>query len=88
MAEKRNIIEALKEIRITRIRFEKMLGVLKQYVGRYKSADNRKQYELKQRYHKTEDDKKKSEIKKEWLLEKKKIDIHKSGHFDRLLLGR
>lgn len=73
--EKTDIIKALSEIRKTRIKFEGMLKILKRYVESYKSADKTKMVELKGRYQKTKGDKKKGEIKKEWLLEKKKIDI-------------
>lgn len=74
--QKNAIINALKEINQTKQDFLRGLDRLKRHILKYKSGDSDKMHKLRERLHQTEEHRKKLDIQREWLFEKKKMDIY------------
>lgn len=72
---KKDIVDNLQDIRKARIKFQENLETLKKFIEKYKAQDKNQIQELQKRYHGTKDEKKKAEIRKEYLYEQKKLDI-------------
>jgi len=73
--QKNHISAALQAIGKTRKDFQNGLNRLSRHIANYKAGDQNKLHELRQRFHQAKDRKKKVEIQREWLIEKKKMDI-------------
>jgi hypothetical protein len=74
--QKQQISNALLTIGKTKEDIERGLGLLKRHIENYKYTDRAKQHELQDRFKKAATKDKRKEIQKEWLLEKRKIDIY------------
>jgi hypothetical protein len=74
--QKKHIVNALFVIGKTRNDFLKGLERLDLHIKRYKGGDEVKVNELRKRFHETQERKKKVEIQKAWLIEKKKLEIY------------
>jgi len=74
--EKQQIANALLTIGRTKEDIERGLELLKRHIENYKYTDRSKQAELRDRFKKAGTKEKRKEIQKEWLLEKRKIEIY------------
>jgi len=74
--QKQHIANALLTIGKTKEDVERGLKLLKRHIERYKYSDRSKQNELRDRFKKAATKDKRKEIQKEWLLEKRKIDVY------------
>jgi len=83
---KNEIAYTLVEIRNTKNDFLKGLNLLKQHAKHYRARDQNKIQELRSRYHKTKDEHKRHEIKKEVFLEQKKLEIFEfiNSNYDKI----
>lgn len=73
---KNNIVKTLGNISQTKQDFLGGLDRLNKHILKYKTSDSDKMHKLRERFHQAKDHKKKLEIQKEWLFEKKKMDIY------------
>jgi hypothetical protein len=69
------IAKSLREIAISKEQFQRGMKTILAYIDKFAAGDEAKANELRSRYHATKDEKKKSEIGKEYQLEKRKIEI-------------
>ena len=74
--QKQQIANALLTIGRTKEDVERGLELLKRHIENYKYTDRSKQNELRDRFKKAGTKDKRKEIQKEWLLEKRKIEIY------------
>ena len=74
--QKNHIVSSLIEVGKTKSDFQNGLALLTRHISRYREGDRNKIQELRQRFHKANDRRKKIEIQREWLFEKKKMDIY------------
>jgi hypothetical protein len=74
--QKNYIARSLIEIGKTKSDFQNGLALLSRHISRYREGDRNKSQELRQRFHNANDRRKKIEIQREWLFEKKKMDIY------------
>ena len=70
-----HIAKSLREIAISKDQFQKGMKTIEAWIRRFAAGDENKINELTRRYHATNDPNKKSEIGKEYQLEKRKIEI-------------
>ena len=73
---KKDIIKALENINQAKQDFLGGLARLNRYILKYKAGDSDKMHKLRERFHQAKDHRKKLEIQREWLFEKKKMDIY------------
>ena len=73
---KKDIIKALGNINQTKHNFLGGLTRLNKHILKYKTGDSNKIHKLRERFHQAKDRRKKLEIQREWLFEKKKLDIY------------
>ena len=85
--QKQHIAEALHRIGKTREDFLKGLNLLKQHVKHYRARDQNKINELQKRFYAAKEGNKKHRIKKEVLLEKRKLEIFEffNSHYNKIM---
>ena len=74
-SSKRGVVEYLKKIAAAKRTFLEKLKKLRDGLERNQKYDERQLHELRTRMKKTKDKRKKTAIQKEWLAEKKKLDV-------------
>lgn len=70
-----HLAKSLREIAISKDQFQKGMKLIEDYINRFSAGDQEKLHDLNRRYHATNDKKKREDIRREYNLEKRKLDI-------------